>query len=91
MGLQSMIRNINPCAFFTPCGSHSLNLVINGTAKSSLEGVNFFNIVQKLYLFPSLLPIRWVVFLKLVEKITLKSFTNTKCEIRIDALKPLRN
>ncbi|GBL53679.1 hypothetical protein AVEN_192415-1 [Araneus ventricosus] len=42
-GVQAKIRNINSCAFLIQCGSHSLNLVVNDMAKSSLEGANFFN------------------------------------------------
>lgn len=46
--MKAKIKNINPRAFFIPCGSHSLNLVVNDMANSFLEGANFFNIVQKL-------------------------------------------
>lgn len=49
--VQAKIRGTNSTAFFIPCGNHSLNLVVNDLATSLLKGANFFNIVQKLYLF----------------------------------------
>lgn len=42
-------KKINHCASSTQCVCHSLNLVINDMAKSSLDG-KIINIVQKLYL-----------------------------------------
>lgn len=51
VGFQTRIKNLNPRAFYVPCSSHSLNLVVNDMAKSSLKAVNFFNMVQKIYVF----------------------------------------
>jgi hypothetical protein len=53
-GLQKRILNINSRAFFVPCAAHSLNLVVNDGAKSSLEITNFFAIIQEIYVFFSL-------------------------------------
>lgn len=50
-GVQARIKDINPRAFYVPCSSHSLNLVVNDMAKSSLEATIFFNTVQKIYVF----------------------------------------
>lgn len=50
-GLQKRILDINPRAFFVPCAAHSLNLVVNDAAKSSLEVTNFFGIIQEIYGF----------------------------------------
>ncbi|KAK5647971.1 hypothetical protein RI129_002863 [Pyrocoelia pectoralis] len=62
-GVQARIRNLNPRAFYVPCSSHSLNLVVNDMTKSSLEVGNFFNIVQKIYVF-FVPPLRWSILLK---------------------------
>lgn len=51
IGLQKRILDLNPRAFYIPCAAHSLNLVVNDAAKSSLEIVNFFSIVQEIYVF----------------------------------------
>lgn len=88
-GVQARIRNLNPRAFYVPCSSHSLNLVVNDMAKSSLEVGNFFNIVQKIYVF-FVPPLRWSILLKHIDGLTLKPLSDTRWESRIDAIKPLR-
>ncbi|XP_071056482.1 zinc finger MYM-type protein 1-like [Onthophagus taurus] len=50
-GVQSKIKNLNSRAFYVPCASHSLNLVVNDMPKASSVAANFFNIIQKLYFF----------------------------------------
>ncbi|EFA12991.1 Zinc finger MYM-type protein 1-like Protein [Tribolium castaneum] len=89
-GVQSRIRVLNPRAFYVPCSSHSLNLVVNDMAKASLEAAKFFNMVQKIYLFFSSSTFRWAILLKHVEGLTLKPLSDTRWESRIEALKPLR-
>ena len=90
VGLQTRIKNLNPRAFYVPCSSHSLNLVVNDMAKSSLEAVNVFNMVQKIYVFFAASTLRWSIFLKHVNGLTLKPLSETRWESRIDAVKPLR-
>lgn len=90
-GVQARIKNMNPRAFFVPCSSHSLNLVVNDMAKSSLEAANFFNMVQKIYVFFSSSTLRWSILLKNVDGLTLKPLSDTRWESRIDAIKPLRS
>lgn len=51
VGVQKRILDLNPRAFFVPCGSHSLNLVLNDAALSCTAAVNFFSIVQEIYNF----------------------------------------
>ena len=89
-GLQQHILNINPRAFFVPCAAHSLNLVVNDAAKVSNEVVNFFSIVQALYVFFSVSTHRWHIFKSHVTNITLKPLSATRWESRVEALKPLR-
>lgn len=89
-GVQSKIKQYNSRAFYVPCSSHSLNLVVNDMAKASLEAANFFNMVQKIYLFFSASTFRWAILLKHVQGLTLKPLSDTRWESRIEALKPLR-
>ena len=37
VGIQKRILDMNPHAFFVPCSSHSLNLVVNDAALSCTE------------------------------------------------------
>lgn len=59
IGLQKLILNQNSRAFFVPCSSHSLNLVVNDAAKATHEVINFFSIIQHLYNFFSASTNRW--------------------------------
>lgn len=48
-GVQAHILRQNSKAFFAPCGSHSLNLVLGDIAKSSVFAISFFGTLQKVY------------------------------------------
>ncbi|XP_068115939.1 zinc finger MYM-type protein 1-like [Hyperolius riggenbachi] len=50
-GVQAQVRRINSQAFYVPCSSHSLNLVVSDAASTCIEAVEFFNIIQSLYVF----------------------------------------
>ncbi|GFT83206.1 zinc finger MYM-type protein 1 [Trichonephila clavipes] len=89
-GVQSRINALNPRAFYLPCSSHSLNLVVNDMAKASFEAANFFNIVQKIHLFFFSSTFRWTILLKYVHGLTLKPLSDTRWESQTEALKPLR-
>lgn len=89
-GVQKKILQINPRAFFVPCSAHSLNLVINDAAKISFEIVDFFNIVQELFVFFSVSTKRWNILVKNISNLTLKPLSDTRWESRIESIKPLK-
>ena len=41
-GVQRRLLDINPKAFYTPCGSHNINLVLCDMANSCTKVVSFF-------------------------------------------------
>ncbi|EZA55153.1 Zinc finger MYM-type protein [Ooceraea biroi] len=84
------ILDINPRAFFMPCGAYSLNLVVNDAATGSLEITNFLNIVQELYCFFSVSTYRWNILKTEVPSLTLKPLSNTRWESRVESIKALR-
>ncbi|KAG6716979.1 hypothetical protein I3842_04G075200 [Carya illinoinensis] len=45
-GVQRILLDINPKAFYMPCGCHNLNLVICDMANSCPEAISFFGFVQ---------------------------------------------
>jgi hypothetical protein len=47
--MQKRVLYINPKAFYTPCGCHSLNLILCDIAKSYPKSISFFRIVQHIY------------------------------------------
>ena len=50
-GLQSRLHRQNPKALYVHCHAHCLNLVLVESAKSSIQFVTFFSLVEKLYVF----------------------------------------
>lgn len=48
-GVQKRLLDINPRAFYTPCGCHSLNLVLCDMANSCPKAISFFGVVQRVY------------------------------------------
>lgn len=82
-GVQQKILELNRRAFFTPCGNHNLNLLINDAAKSSVTSKSFFGYLQQLYAFLSASTHRWEVFCKHCKKFTLKRPSDTRWESRV--------
>lgn len=88
--LQKKILEINNRAFYVPCSAHSLNLVVNDAANISHETINFFDIIQEIYVFFSSSTKRWSIICKHLPDIKLKALSATRWSSRIDAIKPLR-
>lgn len=77
-GVQNRIRNINPRAFFIPCATHSLNLVVNDAVKVLPEIIGFSALVQEFYNFFSASTKRWDILKKHVTRLTLKPLSETR-------------
>ena len=48
-GVQRRLLDINPKAFYTPCGSYNINLVLCDMTNSCTKAVSFFGVAQRLY------------------------------------------
>ena len=48
-GVQKRLLDINPRAFYTPCGCHNLNLVLCDMANSCPKAISFFEVEQHIY------------------------------------------
>lgn len=90
-GVQAHIINKNPRAFFVPCCTHSLNLVLSDAASCNVDTVLFFDIIQSIYNFFSSSSHRWQVLLNHVQNFTLKPLCTTRWESRVEAVKAIRN
>lgn len=88
-GVQARLLRKNPRAFYVPCGAHSLNLVVSDAAKVSMDATCFFGYVEKIYKLFSGSPQRWTILKKHVN-ITLKSWSDTRWESRVNSIEPLR-
>jgi len=94
-GVQQLILDKNPLAFFVPCACHSLNLVINDAADASLESFSFFSIVQEIFNFFSRSTNRWNILKKHFSNsdnygLTPKNVSATRWSSRVNAVKALR-
>lgn len=88
-GLQAHICEINKLAYYVPCIGHSLNLVGECCVDVCSIAVNFFGILQQLYVFFSASTSRWDVLTS--EDAILKSLSKTRWSCRSDASKALKN
>ncbi|XP_052627080.1 uncharacterized protein LOC128133613 [Lactuca sativa] len=50
-GVQKRLLDINPRAFYTPCGCHSLNLVICDMANLCEKASEFFGVIQRMIIW----------------------------------------
>jgi hypothetical protein len=48
-GVQKKLLDINPRAFYSACGCHSLNLTLCDMAKSCGNAKDFFGVIQRIY------------------------------------------
>ena len=89
-GVQKRLLDINPRAFYTPCGCHNLNLAICDIAKSSDKAMSFFGIIQRLYNFFHPSTTRWEMYRKMVGGFTLKPLSDTRWESHLESVKAIR-
>ncbi|XP_041852965.1 zinc finger MYM-type protein 1-like [Melanotaenia boesemani] len=88
-GVQARLLEKNPRALYVPCGAHTLNLVVADAAKNSIDATSFFGNVQKIYNLFSAATQRWSI-LKHHVTITVKSWSETRWESRVNSIIPLR-
>ncbi len=88
-GVQARILRLNPRAFFTHCGCHSLNLVLGDMARSCPKAMTFFGVVQRIYTLFASSTKRWQT-LKTHSSITPKPLSNTRWECRTESVKAIR-
>ncbi|XP_017245925.2 uncharacterized protein LOC108217597 [Daucus carota subsp. sativus] len=89
-GVQKRLLDINPRSFYTPCGCHSLNLVICDMANSCTRATDFFGVVQRIYTIFSSSTKRWKVLQDHIPSFTLKFLSQTRWESRIESIKAIR-
>uniref|UniRef100_A0A452GQH4 DUF4371 domain-containing protein n=1 Tax=Gopherus agassizii TaxID=38772 RepID=A0A452GQH4_9SAUR len=87
-GVQARMLEINNSALYVPCGAHTWNLVISDAAKSSKYAVDFFGLINRIYVIFSSSPSLWDILQEHMP-ISVKGLSDTRWESRIDAVKPL--
>jgi len=66
IGVQKRILDLNPLAFFVPCGCHNYNLILCDAAKSSVKSVTLFGVLQRLFTLFSSSVNRWKILLPII-------------------------
>ncbi|XP_021843059.2 uncharacterized protein [Spinacia oleracea] len=90
-GVQKKFLDINPRAFYTPCGCHSLNLALCDMANSCGKARDFFGTIQRIYTIFSNSTKRWQILKDNVKGLTPKSLSATRWESRVDSVKAIRS
>lgn len=89
-GVQKRLLDINPRAFYTPCGCHNLNLVLCGMANSCSKAISFFGVVQRIYTLFSSSTKRWKLLQDNIPSLTVKSLSQTHWESYVESVKAIR-
>ena len=89
-GVQKRIIDINPRAFYTPCGCHNLNIVLCDVANSCPKAISFFGVVQRIYTLFSSSPKRWKILQDNISSLTIKPLSQTRWESRIESVKAIK-
>ncbi|KAJ6800210.1 zinc finger MYM-type protein 1-like [Iris pallida] len=90
-GVQKRLLDVNPIAFYMPCGCHCLNLVICDMANSCAKAKSFFGACQCMYTVFSHSTKRWSVLLDCLDDLTLKSLCTTRWESHIESVKAIKS
>jgi len=65
-GVQKIFLDIDPRTFYTPCGCHSLNLILFYMTNSYLNVTSFFGVLQHIYTLFSSPPKKGGKFYKII-------------------------
>ncbi|GKC13724.1 zinc finger MYM-type protein 1-like protein [Tanacetum coccineum] len=89
-GVQKKFLDINPRAFYTPCGCHSLNLVLCDMANTCGKSMDFFGVIQRIYTIFANSSKRWQILKDNVKGLTLKSLSITRWKSLVESVKAIR-
>ncbi|PWA78175.1 zinc finger MYM-type protein 1 [Artemisia annua] len=89
-GVQKRFLDINPRAFYTPCGCHSLNLTLCDMANTCTKAKYFFAIIQCIYTIFANSSKRWQILKDNVKGLTPKSVSTTRWESRVESVKDIK-
>jgi hypothetical protein len=89
--VQARFRQKNSLALWVPCAAHSLNLVGSSAAECCISAVNFFGVLQSIYVFLSASPQRWAYLVaNMKQKVYIvQSLSETRWSAQSDATRAL--
>jgi hypothetical protein len=89
-GVQKKLLNVNPRAFYSACGCHSLNLTLCDMAKTRGRAKDFFGIIQRIYTTFANSTKKWHILKDNISGWTLNSVSATHWESRVESVKSIR-
>ncbi|KAD4584607.1 hypothetical protein E3N88_22208 [Mikania micrantha] len=89
-GVQKRFLDLNPRAFYTPCGCHSLNLTLCDMANACVKGKSFFGVIQRIYTIFGNSINRWQILKSNVKGWSLKALSQTRWESRVESVKAIK-
>jgi hypothetical protein len=88
--VQKKLLDINPRAFYSACGCHSLNLTLCDMAKSCSKAKDFLGIIQRIYTIFANSTKKWQILKENIEGLILKPVSAARWESRVDSVKVIR-
>ena len=89
-GVKTKFLEVNPRAFYSACGCHSLNLALCDMAKNCGRAKDFFGIIQRIYTTFANSTKKWQILKGNIKGWTLKSVSATRWESRVESVKAIR-
>ncbi|XP_050875573.1 uncharacterized protein LOC127079199 [Lathyrus oleraceus] len=89
-GVQKRFLDRNLRAFYTPCGCHSLNLILCDMANSCNKARIFFGVIQRIYTIFANSTKKWKILKDNVKGLTPKLLSSTRWESRVESVKAIR-
>jgi hypothetical protein len=89
-GVQKKLLDINPRAFYSACGCHSLKFTLCDMANSCHKAIDFFGVIQRIYTTFANSTRRWQILKDNITGLTLKSLSSTRWESHVESVKAIR-
>ena len=89
-GVKKKLLDVNPHAFYSACGCHSLNLTLCDMAETCGKAKDFFGIIQRIYTTFANSTKKWQILKDNISGLTLKSVSATRWESRVESVKAIR-
>ena len=89
-GVKKKLLDVNPRAFYSACGCHSLNLTLCDMAKTCGKAKDFFGIIQRIYTTFVNSTKKWQILKDNISGLTLKSVSATRWESHVESVKAIR-
>lgn len=89
-GVHKKLLDVNPRAFYSACGYHSLNLTLCDMARACGRAKDFFGIIQRIYTTFANFTKKWQILTDNIAGLTLTSVSATRWESHVESVKAIQ-